>query len=362
MTIQVSQELIDRALNTAEIRSAAEEASIPLESLPPKLEGKEQTILESAAKEIDTYQRLDERVQKAANKRQAAEEQVRASFDRRAQEVHQAQEELEKWVPQDRSEPMLLRYFRYLLVTSAALVTVLMGLCALLGFGAFLGFHLGWFTVREWFTAPIIMLLATVFIGCIIGIRILSAYETRPERSYDGKFQEARRKQLGLAREIAQAILDYRKENPEPAELGAARAELKAARKAADEAIIQNGIVPELRAEINALLTPSHDSVLSVSEAGGLAEVPNPKYEIDTEAKTKLGRLFEAMPGGSIGIAGPRGAGKSTLLRVFCEMPPTQMKQRKVLSVMTSAPVEYVAREFILHVFALVCQRVLLLY
>jgi hypothetical protein len=65
------------------------------------------------------------------------------------------------------------------------------------------------------------------------------------------------------------------------------------------------------------------------------------------------------MPGGSIGVAGPRGVGKTTLLESFCGTAlNTRLKGRPVLSVMTSAPVEYDPREFILHIFSSVCRRV----
>jgi hypothetical protein len=66
------------------------------------------------------------------------------------------------------------------------------------------------------------------------------------------------------------------------------------------------------------------------------------------------------MPGGSIGISGPRGVGKTTLLRAICGKASTpELKGRTVLSVMISAPIKYVPREFILHTFSSVCHRVL---
>lgn len=119
--------------------------------------------------------------------------------------------------------------------------------------------------------------------------------------------------------------------------------------------------MPELRLLINLQLTPSYDPILKPLKAPGLAEFFDPAYEIPTKSKEKLNRLFNIMPNGSIGIAGPRGAGKTTLLLSFCRPSEKKIKCFEVLSVMTSAPIEYMARDFILHVFALVCKRVLTL-
>jgi hypothetical protein len=59
------------------------------------------------------------------------------------------------------------------------------------------------------------------------------------------------------------------------------------------------------------------------------------------------------MDGGSIALSGPRGAGKSELLKVFCatDGPGT-------LSVLMDAPVVHDRREFMLHLFARVCDEV----
>jgi hypothetical protein len=128
---------------------------------------------------------------------------------------------------------------------------------------------------------------------------------------------------------------------------------------------IDKKISPEIRKEIlkliNDRINPSYELVLPKLKAPGLSEVFHSDYVIDTPAKNKLQFLLENMPGGSIGIAGPRGAGKSTLLLSFCG-PGSSIKEirgQKVLSVMTSAPVEYTPRDYILYLFSAVCQRIL---
>jgi hypothetical protein len=91
----------------------------------------------------------------------------------------------------------------------------------------------------------------------------------------------------------------------------------------------------------------------------GITEVFASSYEIITTHRNKLARLLEEMPGGSIGISGPRGAGKSTLMGSFCGTDSHgSLKERSVFSVMLSAPVKYETRDFILHIFSSVCNLV----
>jgi hypothetical protein len=69
--------------------------------------------------------------------------------------------------------------------------------------------------------------------------------------------------------------------------------------------------------------------------------------------------MLEDMPGGSIGIAGPRGAGKSTLIWSLCRGAISNLKGRPLFAMMTSAPVKYDGREFILHLFSSLCSLIL---
>jgi flagellar biosynthesis GTPase FlhF len=88
---------------------------------------------------------------------------------------------------------------------------------------------------------------------------------------------------------------------------------LKTAEQAVEEAAIEKGILSELRLIIDNDLKPSYETNLRISSAPGLAEVSDPTYEITTESRSKVRRLLDNMPGGSIGISGPRGVGKTTL-------------------------------------------------
>jgi hypothetical protein len=91
----------------------------------------------------------------------------------------------------------------------------------------------------------------------------------------------------------------------------------------------------------------------------GLAEIDDGESEISTEAGTELEKLTDAMPGGSIGISGPRGAGKSTVLRRATSEASRRDPGKVAAGLVVDAPVDYDAREFILHLFARVCEEVL---
>ncbi|HWY11451.1 MAG TPA: P-loop NTPase fold protein [Bacteroidia bacterium] len=131
--------------------------------------------------------------------------------------------------------------------------------------------------------------------------------------------------------------------------------------KAIDTSILEKAIKPRMRAIINESLKASYSNLLGVIEAPGLSEVVNPSQTINTLAQSRLDFLFNNMPGGSIGIAGPRGAGKSTLIQNYCGTQRTveRIKDKKILPVFTSAPVEYDTRDFILHLFASTCYSLL---
>jgi hypothetical protein len=137
--------------------------------------------------------------------------------------------------------------------------------------------------------------------------------------------------------------------------------ELNNAQQAVEQSVIEKRIKPRLRELINSQLELSYATTLKISEARGLAEVFDPQMAIDTSARNKLRFMLENMPGGSIGIAGPRGSGKTTLLRLICgpKRILTELKGKPVLGVLVSAPVAYQARDFILYLFSAVCQCVL---
>jgi hypothetical protein len=116
-----------------------------------------------------------------------------------------------------------------------------------------------------------------------------------------------------------------------------------------------------LRVYLNSETDASFVTRLKILRAPGLAEVLDKVSAIDTSAKERLLFMLNNMPGGSIGIAGPRGAGKTTLLRLFCGPKKIldTLKDKPVLPVLVSAPVEYQPRDFILYLFSSVCRSFL---
>jgi energy-coupling factor transporter ATP-binding protein EcfA2 len=90
----------------------------------------------------------------------------------------------------------------------------------------------------------------------------------------------------------------------------------------------------------------------------GLSEVVNSTNEVPTAVYRDLLQTFENLPGASIGICGPRGAGKSTLLWSICGAN-RKVSGIEAIAICTAAPVEYETRDFMLHIFSCVCQRVL---
>jgi hypothetical protein len=106
--------------------------------------------------------------------------------------------------------------------------------------------------------------------------------------------------------------------------------------------------------------------VLSALTADGLAELDGSKWEISTDAIVRMRRLMAVMPGGTIGVAGPRGVGKTTLLSTIAreneglgDDDTLTAEQTAGLSVTVSAPVEYDTMAFVTTILARACERVL---
>jgi hypothetical protein len=127
----------------------------------------------------------------------------------------------------------------------------------------------------------------------------------------------------------------------------------------ADKAILEKGLLPELRTYINKRTAEDYSKSISYLSAPGLSEIFDPQYEIPTKAKERVQLLLDNMPGGSIGIAGPRGSGKTTLMWSICKGSLIKGKGFPLLSIMTPAPIEYDTREFILHIFSLICLQLI---
>lgn len=119
-------------------------------------------------------------------------------------------------------------------------------------------------------------------------------------------------------------------------------------------------IYPNVVQGINRILGEDSTKLLVEQDSEGLRRLQDPKLTILTKSELKLRNLLDRMDGGSIAVTGPRGAGKSTLLRRICS--PQGRSAQGQLSVYTSAPAEYVAREFLAELFQQVCDAYLRQY
>lgn len=114
-----------------------------------------------------------------------------------------------------------------------------------------------------------------------------------------------------------------------------------------------------LSAKVNLEIGEIFESKLPALDPDGLAEIDSSKQEISTETGERLETLLKQMPGGSIGIAGPRGVGKTTLLKRATAEAAALEPDRVSYGIAVDAPVEYDARDFVLHLFARLCEEVL---
>ncbi|WP_459799770.1 hypothetical protein [Herbidospora sp. RD11066] len=93
----------------------------------------------------------------------------------------------------------------------------------------------------------------------------------------------------------------------------------------------------------------------AVTGVSGLAEIYDLAHHVPTAAETELLDVLRHLKGGSVGVAGPRGVGKSSLVRARCRAGV----RGSDIACLVAAPVDYVAREFVLHLFASLCRSVL---
>ncbi len=161
--------------------------------------------------------------------------------------------------------------------------------------------------------------------------------------------------------------------------------ELDEARNRLMSAVGQEEFLAQARTLINTARQDQFSHAYSVTNISGLSEIYDTTYQVPTDIAAELSSLLERLDGASIGIAGPRGSGKSTLIRGYCEDgEPAQddgaqddggeiwdllfsdiddpSSPRGDLRCMVSAPVDYAARDFVLHLFAVFCRSVIRRY
>lgn len=116
-------------------------------------------------------------------------------------------------------------------------------------------------------------------------------------------------------------------------------------------------ITVAIREAINRGLV-SFSPTFRIFDTRGLRELADSKREVNTTAREELELQMTSLANGSIGLAGPRGSGKTTLIESFAHGRSVPFDKERI-GVTVSAPVKYDAREFVLHLFSSLCERVL---
>ena len=166
-----------------------------------------------------------------------------------------------------------------------------------------------------------------------------------------------------LRTSLPRLIERARQDNPQTASTEEVE-RLLSARRAERRDLLGRAIRERLRLLFREISGPSYSLTLPFTQTTGLAESRHPPF-VPTQASDVLSGLLQTMPNGTIGLAGPRGAGKTTLMRRVCETQNygehdlPDMERKPLFGILLSAPVEFDAREFLLHLTAQLCWRVL---
>jgi hypothetical protein len=202
---------------------------------------------------------------------------------------------------------------------------------ALFAFLPLLPFIPTWARIASWTFAAIIALL-------FLTLLLIQSWVRSREESSAYRVEEARRTTGLAALELA----------------------AKTAAEDYERALLERGMRPLVLETMHELSEPPYSTTLSFVTARGLSEVYNPEaYEVATPAVNDVRALLDRTPGGSIGLAGQRGTGKSTLMNSFVEGRSRRTDGTRGHSVMVTAPVDYLPRDFILYLFARLCEAVI---
>ncbi|MET9226788.1 hypothetical protein [Lentzea sp. NPDC003310] len=151
--------------------------------------------------------------------------------------------------------------------------------------------------------------------------------------------------------DLLDAVLPSSRHLHQKAEAGQALAEWRSA-------MFTDGVLPALRAELGgSRLVPGTE--LTFGDARNLQRGGSLISHQPVPAGEELAELTGTLDGGSFALAGPRGSGKTALLKAFCQGAYRSQGQPASLSVQVAAPVDYVPREFVLHLYARTCHVVL---
>lgn len=124
------------------------------------------------------------------------------------------------------------------------------------------------------------------------------------------------------------------------------------------EKVLEEAIaLPLIAQETNVLLGDDVADTMDMNVATLTGNGRDPEVPVISAAMKNVAATARTIGSGSIGISGPRGAGKSTVLNKF-DTRDAAWKSEQDIRVTVAAPVDYDAREFIIHLFTELCRRV----
>lgn len=137
----------------------------------------------------------------------------------------------------------------------------------------------------------------------------------------------------------------------------AARADAERAYAEWFQALVEHGVLPLVASRVEVLVQRSYGIGLPEASVEKLGDITESTQFVPTDTSARLARMLATMTGGAIGVSGARGVGKSTLLGMFGDRRFSAA--RDDLTLMVSAPTDYDSRDFLVHLFARVCESVL---
>jgi hypothetical protein len=139
--------------------------------------------------------------------------------------------------------------------------------------------------------------------------------------------------------------------------------ELAVAQQSYRAALLDRGVLPFIRQVMNdpSIQKEYYGVYFNVRKAPGL-QGDDLDFRVDTAGSKRLMEKLDGIPGGgNFGIAGPRGSGKTSVLTAICDGRLAIHQGQGTPSgspfrVLVSAPVEFSSREFLLHLFSVMCR------
>ncbi|MCT2588209.1 hypothetical protein [Actinophytocola gossypii] len=120
-------------------------------------------------------------------------------------------------------------------------------------------------------------------------------------------------------------------------------------------------VLPRLRQFIDERRAPDYDTTLAIEHVYSLYQEEDDAPVIVTSAGQRLRRIMARPTSDAVAIAGYRGVGKTTAIRAAARGMFSDPGVAVPLGVVVSAPSRYEARDFVLHLHAVLAKRVLAL-